>query len=96
MLTPSDRAGRQTAVRSGYLGNLKAGDRITAVQLHLADREQLAPGQGCLATLRLPNWSYVAHLLDIGSEFELVEGPRRIADGRVVGNRTPGIAEVEV
>jgi hypothetical protein len=81
---PSDQSGRLSPIKTGYIGNLLLGGLYTGVRIDLHDRLELSPGQCCLARFRFPNWSYIAHLVSVGTTFELVEGSRSVGKGKVL------------
>ena len=92
LVMPS-RGGRRTPMETGYVGNLRADGRITAVELTFSDRDELSPGAVCYAIARLPNWEYVADRICLGSEFEVIEGARVVGKGKVIEFEGPESSE---
>ncbi len=81
-----DEGGRATRVRSGYRPLLRfagADDVYGMLEVVFDVDEWVEPGASALARIRLAT-PEVLPLLKAGDEFELLEGHRVVARGRVV------------
>jgi elongation factor Tu len=80
MLTTGE-GGRSSPAASGYRPNLRFGDIYTDVSITRQDRQHLAPGEECNATVVFANADQVREYLQVGVEFDVTEGGRRVGAG---------------
>jgi hypothetical protein len=86
-----DQGGRRSAISSGYratcwIGLEVAGKRTyNDATVYLLDQDRLGPGERGRVRLRPHSPAYWSHV-DSGTYFELVEGPRLIGLGTVLGH----------
>jgi len=83
-LLPTAEGGRKSFVRTGYRPNIRFGDLYTDGSFTFVDREEAQPGDEFEARLTLVNPSYVSDYLQVGSHFDITEGPRRVGEGQIL------------
>ena len=82
LLTTAE-GGRHSAAASGYRPNLRFGELYTEVAITFQDRRELAPGEECVAKVTFAYPDYVRGYLNVGAEFEITEGGRRVGSGTI-------------
>ncbi|RMF07309.1 MAG: hypothetical protein D6773_03670 [Alphaproteobacteria bacterium] len=83
-LLPTADGGRRSSVRTGYRPNIRFGDLYTDGSFTFVDREEALPGDECEARLTFVNPSYVSDYLQVGSRFDITEGPRKVGEGQIL------------
>jgi translation elongation factor EF-Tu-like GTPase len=76
--------GRTSCVRSGYRPSFRFGGLYTDGALTFLDRQQVCPGDECVARVTFVNPDYVGEALVVGASFDIMEGSRKVGEGTML------------
>jgi len=83
-LLKTEEGGRTSFVRSGYRPNVRFGDLYTDGAFTFPAHQQVYPGDECDVRLTFVNPAYVRESLMVGACFDIMEGPHKVGEGRIV------------
>ena len=89
-LTATERGGRAYGIRPGvYRPWFRTRDVISECQVVAIDKGSLEPGEEGQCTVRVIDLNGISPLLRSAAEFELLEGPKIVATGRILEHGRP-------